>query len=93
MDLALNNLQQLICHKTKETKSYLSLSPSVSVSVSVSLSVSLSLSLSLYIYIYIYIYIYVSVCVGVYNPVNQIHYNESYIKSLHLKYSGLYKER
>ena len=40
MDLALNNLQRLICHKTKQTKLY----------------IYIYIYIYMYIYIYIYIY-------------------------------------
>ena len=80
MDLALNNLQRLICHKTKETKETIPLSvylyilfwssTSLSLSHSHSLSPHFSLSLLLYIYLSIYlsIYIYIYIPFGKTKP-------------------------
>ena len=54
MDLALNNLQSLKCHKTQTNKQYIYI-----------MNVSISYPEFKYIYIYIYIYICVCVCVCV----------------------------
>ena len=62
MDLALNNLQWLICHKTKPNQTKLKINNflqyllRIKITLSLSLFLSLSLSLSIYLSIYIYIY-------------------------------------
>ena len=65
MDLALNNLQRLICHKTHQTKpNHLSFSTSfLSIYLSNSISVFLSFFFSLYTSVYFLISIYLSISV------------------------------
>ena len=59
MDLPLNNLQRLICHKTKQTKPSIYLSIYLSISVSIYLSIYLSQSVSIYLSIYLSLFMFI----------------------------------
>ena len=59
MDLALNNLQRLVWHKTKTTNQQIYLS----------IYLSITVCSYLYIYLYIYIYVYISIYFSLYLPI------------------------
>ena len=94
MDLALNNLQKLICHKTQQTKPYVSQSIYLSIYLSLFLSIHLWLCLSLFICISIYFFpfIYLSLFISFYQSIHLSNYVYVYLSSYKLCFTSIQTE-